>query len=212
LILSNNKVSCLSKPKEQQKVGNILLAGATGYLGMHILSDFLENNDGNAYCLVRGDSLSGSENRMLQLLNYYFADQYDSLLGTRIQVVCADLEKDLFGLNQEHYNMLTRNVTTVINSAASVKHYGSYKYFYNMNVETVNRLIAFCFESGTKLIHISTLSVSGNSFADEFDGFVSKTEKHFFESDLYIGQPLDNVYARSKFEAEKKCMMLWLKG
>lgn len=26
---------------------------------------------------------------------------------------------------------------------------------------------------------------------------------HFYESDLYIGQPLDNVYARSKFEAEK---------
>ena len=28
-------------------------------------------------------------------------------------------------------------------------------------------------------------------------------EKHFYENKLYIGQPLDNVYARSKFNAEK---------
>ena len=52
------------------------------------------------------------------------------------------------------------------------------------------------------LIHTSTLSVSGNSFADDFDGYVSETEKHFFESSLYIGQSLENVYVRSKFEAE----------
>ena len=38
--------------------------------------------------------------------------------------------------------------------------------------------------------------------ADQFDGYVSEEEKHFYESSLYIGQPLDNVYARSKFEAE----------
>ena len=52
------------------------------------------------------------------------------------------------------------------------------------------------------LIHISTLSVSGNGF-DTFDGYVSETEKHFYESSLYIDQQLKNVYARSKFEAEK---------
>lgn len=40
-------------------------------------------------------------------------------------------------------------------------------------------------------------------------GFVSVSdvipdkELHFYESDLYIGQPLDNVYAHSKFEAER---------
>ena len=54
-----------------------------------------------------------------------------------------------------------------------------------------------------KLIHTSTISVSGNSFADEYSNNVSNKEFSFYESDLYIGQPLDNVYARSKFEAEK---------
>lgn len=113
------------------------------------------------------------------------------------------MQRDGFDLSTEKYEELLKKVDTVINCAASVKHYGSYKYFYEVNVETVKRLIEFCKESGSKLIHTSTLSVSGNSFGDEFDGYVSKEEKHFYESSLYIGQPLDNVYARSKFEAEK---------
>ncbi|MBR2877101.1 MAG: SDR family oxidoreductase, partial [Clostridia bacterium] len=93
-----------------------------------------------------------------------------------------------------------------INCAASVKHYGSYKYFYEANVESVKKLIDFCKASDAKLIHTSTLSVSGNSMDDQFDGFVSEKELHFYENTLYINQPLENVYARSKFEAEKSVL------
>jgi len=106
-------------------------------------------------------------------------------------------------LTDNEYEQLIKNVSTVFNAAASVKHYGSYKYFYETNVETVKNLIEFCKKADAKLIHTSTLSVSGNSFGDEFDGYISETEKHFYESSLYIEQPLENVYARSKFEAEK---------
>ncbi len=35
---------------------------------------------------------------------------------------------------------------------------------------------------------------------------------HFFERDLYIGQPLDNVYTRSKFEAERAVLEAMGKG
>lgn len=34
-------------------VGNILLIGSTGFLGIHILENFLKNNSGDIYCLVR---------------------------------------------------------------------------------------------------------------------------------------------------------------
>lgn len=108
--------------------------------------------------------------------------------------------------------MLLENVDTVINAAASVKHYGSYQYFREVNVDTVGRLITFCRNGHAKLIHSSTLSVSGNSFGDDFSGYISETEKHFYESNLYIGQPLENVYARSKFEAEKLVLEAALDG
>lgn len=199
-ILEKNKAEYITAPQKMD-VGNILLAGATGYLGIHVLADFLEHDTGTAYCLVRGKDQADSAARLNKLLEFYFGAKYVD--SERIKVICADLQKESFGLDENTYAMLLSAVDTVINTAASVKHYGSYKYFYEANVETTKRLIDFCKAANAKLIHTSTLSVSGNSFGDQFDGFISETEKHFYESSLYIGQPLENVYARSKFEAEK---------
>lgn len=198
-VLEKNRTELITEP-EKTEVGNLLLAGATGYLGIHILSDFLENDTGTAYCLVRGNNTDDSKKRLDELLEFYFDDKY--LDNRRIEVICADLQKEKFGLSDDEYEKLGRSVSTVVNSAASVKHYGLYTYFYDTNVKTTKQLIEFCKKSDARLIHISTLSVSGNSFADEFDGYVSETVKHFSESSLYIGQPLENVYSRSKFIAE----------
>lgn len=199
-ILSKNTLDNITVPKKCE-IGNALFAGSTGYLGIHLLSNFLDNDKGTAYCLVRGENKQGAEKRLKDLLQFYFDDKY--INSDRIVVLCADLQKAQFGLSDNEYEQLIKNVTTVFNAAASVKHYGSYKYFYETNVETVKNLIDFCKNADAKLIHTSTLSVSGNSFGDEFDGYISETEKHFYESSLYVEQPLDNVYARSKFEAEK---------
>lgn len=199
-ILEKNNTEFLKAP-QKCNVGNILLAGATGFLGIHILADYLDKDSGTAYCLVRGKDNNDSISRLKELLQFYFGNKYAET--DRIEVICADLQKDKFGLQDSEYFALAQKVDFVINCAASVKHYGSYKYFYEVNVESVKRLIDFCKYANAKLIHTSTLSVSGNSFGDEFDGYFSGEEKHFYESSLYIGQPLDNVYARSKFEAEK---------
>ena len=201
-LLAKNQLDKLTVPP-QQEVGNILLAGATGFLGIHILADFLDHDSGTAYCLIRGGDQSASQKRLHDLLDFYFDGEYADLLGVRIRVICGDLQKDGLGLSEQEYHTLQERVDTVINAAASVKHYGSYQYFYEANVVSTQRLIDFCLTADAKLIHISTLSVSGNSFGDQFDGYISETEKHFYETDLFIGQPLKNVYARSKFEAEK---------
>lgn len=208
-ILSKNTVESITKPTKT-KVGNILLAGATGFLGIHILADFLEHDTGIAYCLVRGKDQDDSERRLAELLQFYFGNRFVG--NIRIQVLCADLLKDQLGLTDIDYAALQDKVDTVINCAASVKHYGSYKYFYDTNVESTKRLIAFCKDANAKLIHVSTLSVSGNSFGDNFDGQISETKLYFYENSLYIEQPLDNVYARSKFEAEKAVLDAMAEG
>lgn len=208
-ILAKNKAEYITVPSKTA-VGNILLAGATGYLGIHILANFLDNDSSIAYCLIRGKDKADSTKRLKELLDFYFGNKYADM--HRIEVICADLQKDKFGLTDSEYRDLIEKVDTVINCAASVKHYGSYKYFYEANVETTKRLIAFCKDANAKLIHTSTLSVSGNSFGDDFDGVTSKNELHFYESSLYIEQPLENVYARSKFEAEKAVLDAMVDG
>ncbi len=216
----------MSVPPKKVDVGDLLLSGATGYLGSHILADFLENDKGLVYCLVRGRDVEYSRKRLFDLLKFYFGDRY--LGEMRIRVICADLQKDYFGLGRAEYMELKEKVNTVINAAAIVKHYGAYEYFDEANVRTTKRLIEFCVEADAKLIHISTLSVSGNSFADRYEeGCARKTETcsseddvkglekslskndadgkncSFSERDLYIGQALENVYVYSKFNAEK---------
>jgi thioester reductase-like protein len=104
------------------------------------------------------------------------------------------------------------DVQTVIHTAASVKHYGSYDYFNRVNVEGTQHVANYAESVGAELIHISTLSVSGNSMADDFSVYRSEKEKYFYETSLYIGQPLDNVYIHSKFEAEREVYDMMLKG
>jgi len=58
------------------------------------------------------------------------------------------------------------------------------------------------------LLHISTASVSGNSF-EQLPDFPKTV---FNETSLYIGQPLENVYIRSKFEAEVEVLKARHKG
>ena len=199
-LITENTVDHIPLPSETP-VGNILLAGATGYLGAHILADFLEHDTGETYCVVRGKDVEDSRRRLNEYLRFYFDGKY--IDNDRIIVLCGDLTKERFGLSNEDYHILLANTDTVINSVASVKHYGSYEFFYETNVKSVINLIDFCKTSSAKLIHISTTSVAGNDFDNQMSFVDNAEETVFSEHDLYIGQPLDNVYVRSKFEAEK---------
>ncbi|MBR0078786.1 MAG: SDR family oxidoreductase, partial [Synergistaceae bacterium] len=208
-ILTKNTIENIQTP-QAVSVGNILLTGATGFLGSHILSDYLECDSGIAYCLVRGKNQAESERRLTEILEFYFGKKYNDC--ERIQVICADLQDERFGLTELGYKNLSSCVNTVINAAATVKHYGSYSYFHSVNVETVTRLIDFCVSSDAKLIHISTESVSGNDSVEDFIRYDNVRSKIFYASDLYIGQNLENVYALSKFEAEIAVLKTMNKG
>ena len=199
-ILSRNVLDVNSVP-QKKSLGNILLTGATGFLGVHILDAFMREESGTVYCLVRG-----GEEKLKETLHYYFDSKYDDEIGQRIIPVVGDITNELLS------NNIPNDVQTVIHTAATVKHYGSYQYFHEVNVQGTKNVIAYAERVGAKLIHISTISVSGNSFADAFTVYRSEEEKHFDEQSLYIGQELDNVYVRSKFEAEMAVLDAILEG
>lgn len=208
-LLNKNRIEHMAAPA-LCPVGNLMLTGATGYLGSHILADYLDHDGGIAWCLVRGKDQKDSERRLQEMLSFYFGDKYSKT--DRIRVLCGDLQKDHLGLTAQEYASLQESVNTVINCAASVKHYGTYQHFHEVNVVSVQRLIRFCQASGAKLIHTSTVSVSGNSFGDDFSSNHSQVDAEFSESMLYFGQSLENVYVRSKFEAEKAVLEAMAEG
>lgn len=201
-LLANNNLTNLSDIKpisRSSNIGNILLIGATGFLGSHILDNYLSTSSGIAYCLIRKKSLMDPEERLKKTLNFYFGSKYDSEFGKRIIVITGDITNPTFTLDNYNYQNLSTKVDIVINSAAIVKHYGDMKQFNDVNVLGTKYIIDFCKIFKKKLYYISTLSVSGSILL----GQDNKNADYFKETDFYIGQNLNNVYIYTKFEAEK---------
>lgn len=202
-LLSVNNTDSLNDITKKEP-GNIILTGATGFLGAHILSYILDNTNLKVYCLLRPDLSIDINTKLMKRLNYYFGDKYMNLLNSRVFAISSDISSVGLGLDIDTINLLNNNATCVINSAAIVKHYGNYSDFERVNVFGVKNLVRFCTKYHKKFVQISTISVSGNTL---FDLAINKSnfteDVEFNETNLYIGQSLENVYVRSKFEAEK---------
>lgn len=178
----------------KKKIENILLTGATGFLGIHILNEILENSQSNIYCLVRGKDDKFAEQRLKDLYEFYFQKDLKEY-NKRIKIIYGDIIKDNLGVSSTNYKKLLETIDTVIHSAATVKHYGNADLFYKINVLGTKHIIDFCEENNAKLHYISTISVSGQYTEKEYNVF---TEKNF-----WIGQNYsDNEYIKSKFLAE----------
>ena len=208
--LSDSFVKILDDGRQKEKIQefhptNVLLAGSTGFLGIHILEQFIKNETGNIYCIVRAGKNSTPEDRLRQKLNYYFGNKYAALLSKRIFAINGNIIKPNFGLSHSDLSKISNSIDIVINSAANVAHFGNYEDFYNSNVQSVKYMIDFCKTFNKKLYHISTISVIGDGSDLSLLYNKKKKIKHIklTESKLYVGQILDNVYTRSKFEAER---------
>ena len=172
---------------ERLTLGDVLLTGATGYLGIHILRQLIDSDAGNIYCLVRGKTKEKAESRLRTLLFYYFSNAYKELFGSRIHIVLGDVTEDFDP---------TLKVDTVFNCAAIVKHFSEGTEIEDVNIGGARRCVDFCIKTGAKLVHISTASTRG-LWAGEAGSDV------FTEQRLYMGQYLGNKYIFSKYMAER---------
>lgn len=175
---------------------NILLLGCNGYLGMHLLREFIMQSNSNITCILRSKNNMTAIQRLSKSYEFYFNE---TLPINRISIIESDITKPHFGLSNEDYENLQGTIDLIINTAANVRYYGDYKKFKEINVDVVQNSIDFCMNNNIELVHISTLGVSGNYLVDH-----QKNYNEFSENDFYIGQQYDeNVYIQTKFEAEK---------
>ncbi|HDR8475989.1 TPA: thioester reductase domain-containing protein, partial [Bacillus cereus] len=186
----------------------VLLTGATGYLGIHLLEQLLDTTKCKVYCLVRGRDEKEAQVRLLESLQFYFKGKfikYEALINERIFIVNGDLAEKRLGLNEDIYAVLNKNIKTVIHAAALTKHFGDYANFERANVKALKEILTFV-SNNKKLHYISTMSVSGQ-FA------LGEKEQVFRENDFYIEQNYeDNVYVKSKFLAEHEIFKAISKG
>ena len=189
--LQYNDISHVDEIKIDRPLGHVLLAGATGFLGIHIFKELLDKEI-DVTILVRSKDISPID-RIKALLMYYFDSPLDDAIDNHVKVINADItDVNLTKLLKDY------EFDTIINSAAVVKHFASDDSIERVNVGGVKNLIELALIKNARLVHISTISVAGENVGHKFpDNFKIK------ENQLYFGQDLSNKYANSKFMAEQ---------
>ncbi len=191
-LLKENARSDGEKEIKTHSLGRVLLTGATGFLGIHILMELMKQKEcfTEIYALVRPTKRQTPEKRLKNLLFYFESTDFDELIGTRVFAVPGDITQE--GVFEEPLEV---KFDTVINCAADVSHFAYDDKLERINTGGVKNLLSFCRANKAALIQISTISVGG----------VYRKEKPpltLTEQDLFLGQEIRNQYIHSKYMAE----------
>ena len=192
-LLATNTIDTFRKG-ERQPIGDVLLTGVTGYLGIHVLNELLNNYDSHIICPLRSKPGEDPMQRLKTLYFYYFGrTKVFAHIDKRVEVFSAEVTQP------DALNAIEKQGFTVINCVANVKHFSAGNDIEMVNIESVRHLIAFCLRTNSRLIHISTTSIAGLSVDGVPGPDVKLTEQSF-----YLGQNIDeNKYVYSKFKAEE---------
>ncbi|MDN5898194.1 MAG: AMP-binding protein, partial [Psychrobacter sp.] len=141
-------------------ISNVLLTGATGFLGCNLLNELLTFTDYSIFMIVRADSDKQAFERVNQKYADYFENSLDTYLNARIFVFCGDIEQPKLGMSDLSYDELKEQIDSIIHCAALTKHYGEYEVFYEANVQATIYLLELARLTRLKCFnYVSTISV-----------------------------------------------------
>ncbi|MBP9886617.1 MAG: thioester reductase domain-containing protein [Leptospiraceae bacterium] len=175
---------------------NILLTGATGFLGSRILFELRKNSKANIYCIVR--NLKKRDPR--KILEKIFIEQEIQIQDwTQIYFIEGDISKPNLGLCELDWEFLTSKIDSVFHFAAAVNLVLPYDKLKPTNTDSTKEILKFCSTKFRKYLHYaSTLSVFVST-NDPRDRFYENDELNTM-SEVYGG------YAQSKWVSEKLLM------
>ncbi|UXY25872.1 thioester reductase domain-containing protein [Streptomyces sp. HUAS TT20] len=137
----------------------ILLTGATGFLGGHMLLDLLRHSDAHVYCLVRADDEKAAEARLAQQLRSYRLP-WSSEVARRVTVLPGDIRRPRLGLSDELWHSLAHELDSIVGVAAAVDFLRGYQSLRGSNVLGTLTLAELAATGRPKpLHHISSIAV-----------------------------------------------------
>ncbi len=167
----------------------VLLSGATGFVGAHLLNELLTHTEARVVCLVRAKDAADGKLRLQKA----FAAQGLSMSAfeTRVEVLPADLSAARLGLSDADYMRLSEACDTVFHCGASVSLVRGYASLRGANVLGTQELLRFAVQGQLKTFHhVSTVAAASGAAGDVPEAFVA-TEP-----------ALRDGYAQSKWLAE----------
>jgi surfactin family lipopeptide synthetase A len=200
-IASMPAIAYTTKP-----IKNVLLTGATGFLGCNLLHQLLQSTSYRIYLCIRAKDKLHAIERMAHKYQFYFDTSLEDNFGDRIVYIPCDLEQEQIGLKNAEYQQLAQNIDSIIHCAALAKHYGIEQVFYSANVKSTIHLLELCELTNLKDFHyISTYSV--------MTGITNDSETILTEDDeLTIDGEWNSPYTKTKYLGEINTIQWRKKG
>ena len=172
----------------------ILITGATGFLGVHLLCALLDRTSAQFQCLVRAADAAEARHRLRDAFESHGLGSAWHRAQARLAVIAGDIGAPDLRLDRSAYARLCRGVDAVYHCAADVRLLAPAAAIFPVNVEGTRHLLGFAQDAGQiDFHHVSTLSVAG----------AGNAWRLFDEESLDIGQSFRNPYEASKFAAER---------
>lgn len=173
-------------------MSNLLVTGATGFLGREIVLHVLSREpDTRLTLLVRGKDDADAQRRGETLVRELVSAERADEAMQRVTVVRGDIEKDRLGMDQKAWDALAEKTSAVIHGAASVSFTLPIDEARNVNVEGTRRVLDLAKAANARVDYVGTAYVAGDRHGIAY------------ERELDVGQPFRNTYEHTKMEAEK---------
>lgn len=176
---------------KQREIKNILLTGATGFVGAHLLHQTLIQTRATITCTVRANDIDSA---MLRIQKSLQTQQLPAADLNRIRVICTDLEKPLLGLTEEDFNQLANTMDTVIHNAAITSVMRDYNSLRAANTLSTACLLTLAAVNAIPFHLISTIAVVPPS---------TNTEAKLDEAPILFHDGLQDGYQQSKWASEQ---------
>lgn len=136
----------------------VLLTGATGFLGAHLLDQLLAQTWARVFCLVRAADAAAAERSLRRAMERYGLWREDR--ARRITAITGDLALPFLGLGESSFGELAATVDAVYHCGAQVNLLYPYEALRAANVGGTLEVLRFAVQGRVKTVHhVSTLSV-----------------------------------------------------
>ncbi|CCW30868.1 putative nonribosomal peptide synthetase TomB [Xenorhabdus nematophila F1] len=137
---------------------DVLLTGATGFLGIYLLRTLLQQLTGKVICLVRATDNSTGLSRIVKNAHRYGISH--DIDFSRVEIVVGDIAKEKFDLSEAEYQSISERVSKIYHAAAQINFVLPYSSVKGTNVNGIVEIINFCcHHERKKLEYISTIAV-----------------------------------------------------